>query len=482
MILSNLEPKKVFTFFEELSQIPRGSGNEKVVSDFLVEFAEKRNLEVIQDHVNNVIIKKTAAAGYEDVPAVILQGHMDMVCEKNNDTEFDFEKDPLNLKIVDDYITAEGTTLGADNGIAVAYAMAILDDNELQHPALEIVITTDEETGMTGASNIDMSQLKGKYLINCDNESEGTFIVGCAGGAKTTMNLPIEREMKTGLIAHIVIRGLKGGHSGEDINKNRGNSNKLMGRLLYDVSKELEISLDSVNGGSKDNAIPREMDAVLLLHSKEEKELKELILKWNKILKEEFSVSDPELHVEVTFEGENERSVMNQESLIKVIQMLMTLPSGIQTMSSDIEGLVESSLNLGVVITEEKVAKFILALRSSKKTRLNDMLVRLEIIAELFGGELVTRSSYPAWEYKRKSQLRELFIDTYKALYDREPNVKAIHAGLECGIFSKGMEGVDIVSLGPDMEDIHTPDERLSISSTARVYEFLVEVLKRMKK
>ncbi|WP_105618009.1 aminoacyl-histidine dipeptidase [Vallitalea okinawensis] len=480
MILSNLEPKKVFAFFEELSSIPRGSGNEKRVSDFLVDFAKNRSLEVIQDHVNNVIIKKPATKGYEKAPTVIFQGHMDMVCEKNNDTEFDFQKDPLNLKIVDDYITADGTTLGADNGIAVAYAMAILDDNELEHPSLEIVITTDEETGMTGASNIDLSQLKGKYLINCDNESEGTFIVGCAGGAKTTINLPIERVKEAGMVAHVAIRGLKGGHSGEDINKNRGNSNKLMGRILYDIAKELEVSLVSINGGSKDNAIPREMDAILLFHANEEQALKDLILKWNEILKGEFAVSDPELHVDVTFDGESDQSVMNQDSFKKVIQMLMTLPSGIQTMSSDIEGLVESSLNLGVVISKEEVVKFILALRSSKKTRLDDMLERLKIITELFGGEFITRGSYPAWEYKRESELRELFKDTYKALYNQEPNIKAIHAGLECGIFSKGMKDVDIVSLGPDMEDIHTPDERLSISSTARVYEFLVEVLKRM--
>lgn len=477
MILKDLKLGSVFQYFEELTQIPRGSGNEQAVSDFLVKFAKDRQLDVTQDKVNNVIIRKPATEGYENVPTVIIQGHMDMVCEKNGDTEFDFEKESLRLKIDGDYITAEGTTLGADNGIAVAYAMSILDDKSLKHPALEVVITTDEETGMTGASNIDMSELKGRYFINVDSESEGTFIVGCAGGTKVTIPLAIQRKEQRGLEVHFAVRGLKGGHSGEDINKNRGNANKIMGRLLQQVKGVMSLSLVSVDGGAKDNAIPREMDVKVLISGDKKDEIKSIVDAFDSVLKDEYAVSEPGLHLEVEFGEEKIEDAMTVESSHKVLQMITILPNGVQTMSAEIDGLVESSLNLGVVTTEEDKVNFILALRSSKKTRLDNIVDQLRMTAELLGAEFVIRGSYPAWEYKRDSKLRDIFVSTFKRKYNKEPGIRAIHAGLECGIFSKGLEGVDIVSLGPDMEDIHTPDERLHIESAARVYDFLVEAL-----
>lgn len=481
MVLSELQPKSVFEFFENLTQIPRASGNEKAVSDFLVAFAKERGLEVKQDGANNVIIKKPATPGYEDAPTVIIQGHMDMVCEKNGDTEFDFDKDPLNIKIDGEYITAEGTTLGADNGIAVAYAMAVLDDKSLQHPALEVVITTDEETGMTGADFIDASDLKGKYFINVDSESEGTFIVGCAGGTKVTLPVPISREEVTGTVMHIGVRGLKGGHSGEDINKNRGNANKLMNRLVRRLQEEVSLQFVSITGGAKDNAIPREADVKMVIDEKDIDQVKAIVADFEKVLQEEHATSEPSLSLECSVLGSETVKAMTLDSTKAVMNCLTLLPCGVQTMSAEIEGLVESSLNVGVVVTEEEEVKFILALRSSKKTRLDDIVSRLRVIASVLDSELIIRGAYPAWEFKRESPLRDIFMDTYRKKYDKEPGIRAIHAGLECGLFSEKMPGVDIISLGPDMEDIHTPDERLHIASAARVYEFLAEALAAIK-
>lgn len=480
MVLDQLQPKGVFQFFEKLTTIPRGSGNEQEVSDYLVSFAKERGFEYRQDEFNNVIIKKPGTAGYEELPAVILQGHMDMVCEKNNATEFDFEKEALKIKIDGDFITAEGTTLGADNGIAVAMSLALLDSKDVAHPPLEAVFTTDEETGMSGALGIKTDDLKGKYFINIDSETEGEFIVGCAGGQKTTIKLPAKyEEAEYEGSYRLTVGGLKGGHSGEDINKNRGNANKLMGRFLYALSKEVDFALANVKGGAKDNALPRE--CVAIIGTSDKSKLEELVSAWNDCFKQEYATSDP--HIALTVESvDPQTSFMSVETKEAVMDLLNLLPNGIQTMSPDIEGLVESSLNLGVVITGEETVDFILALRSSIKSKLVDVSNRLEMISKKYGAKYIVRGAYPGWAYRRDSALRDLFLKTYKEVYNKEASVRAIHAGLECGIFSEKLSEVDIIAIGPDMEDIHTPDERLSISSTARVYAFLVEVLKNMKK
>lgn len=480
MVLDQLQPAKVFSFFEKLTQIPRGSGNEQEVSNFLVDFAKKRSLEVRQDEYNNVIIKKEGTKGYENAPAVILQGHMDMVCEKNNDTAFDFETEGLKINIDGDWISAEGTTLGADNGIAVAISLALLDGDDYPHPPIEAVFTTDEETGMSGALGIDTSDLKGKYFINIDSESEGTFIVGCAGGQKTTVKLPCKfATMKESeAVYELAITGLKGGHSGEDINKNRGNANKVMGRLLYALSKEAAFKLINIQGGAKDNALPRECVATISLD--DQKRLKTFVEEWNGVFRNEYASTDSGIKVEFAV-GQRSKQAFCEDTKLSIIELMNVLPNGIQTMSPDIDGLVESSLNLGVITQEADTINFILALRSSVNSRIDDISNRLEIIAKKYDAEYIVRGEYPGWAFRRDSQLRDVFLKTYKGIYGVDAGIRAIHAGLECGIFSEKLGDVDIISLGPDMEDIHTPDERLNISSTKRIYEFLLEVLKNMK-
>ena len=352
-VLDNLQPKLVFKYFEEISQIPRGSGNEKGVSDYLLNFGKSLGLESIQDEALNIIIKKPATKGYENAPTVILQGHMDMVCEKNKGTNHDFEKDPLKLRIVDDYIYATDTTLGADNGIAVAYAMAILASDDVMHPALEVLITTDEETGMSGAMAVSPEHINGKILINLDNEEEGYLLVSCAGGIRTKGKLPVTREERTnGKAMQIKISGLKGGHSGMDIIKERGNSNKILGRILKHLLNNVQYSLCEMNGGSKNNAIPREAEAVIMVADGDLVKAKELVLEFAKLVKNELKAQDAGLNIEVQ-EVAAVSKVFTKESTEKAVNLLYLYPSGINSKSTEIEGLVESSTNLGVLTTTE---------------------------------------------------------------------------------------------------------------------------------
>ncbi|HHW67223.1 MAG TPA: aminoacyl-histidine dipeptidase [Epulopiscium sp.] len=483
MVLEGLEPKSVWQYFEEISQIPRGSGNEKRISDYLVEFAKKHQLEAIQDHALNVIIKKPGTPGYENAPAVILQGHMDMVCEKNKDTKHDFLKDPIHLKVNGDFIEAEGTTLGADNGIAIAYSFALLASEDIPHPPLEVVITTNEETGMEGAAELDASKLEGKILINMDSEAEGEFLVSCAGGARAHLVLKPEwiPGKKEGAVYSIQIRNLKGGHSGQEIDKGRGNANKMMGRILFDLQEKMSFNLISVNGGLKDNAIPREMDAIVQVSDNEVEKLTEVIDEWNEIFKNEYRTSDGDVNVRLELVRESTDEILSEETKRKVIDVLTLIPNGIQTMSMDMEGLVESSTNLGVVITDRESIQFISAVRSSVKTRKYAIINQIKRLADVVGAEFFTRGEYPAWQYTPHSKLRNLFAKIYEEKYGKKPSINAIHAGVECGFFAEKIEGIDMISIGPNMYDIHTPDERLSISSAKRTWEFLLAVLKEIK-
>ena len=481
--LKNLKPEAVFRYFAEMSEIPRGSGNEKAISDYLVNFAKKHDLEVIQDEVLNVIIKKPATKGYENAPCVILQGHMDMVCEKNKGTDHDFEKDALKLKIVDNYIYADNTTLGADNGIAVAYALAILEANDLEHPALEVLITSEEETGMGGAINLDPSHLKGEYLVNLDSEEEGYLLVSCAGGVRTKQTLSIVWEdADTNLTAYkIDITGLKGGHSGSDIIKQRGNSNKLMGRILSKLNDEIDYSIANVDGGAKMNAIPRECEAVILTDSKNEKILCETMENLNNTFKSELATSDPDVSIEVKKHEDKVEKVLSKETMTKLVSSLVLIPNGIKTMSMDIEGLVESSTNLGVVITHDNEITFESAVRSSVKSLKYNVINEMKCIANLLDCEFLADSDYPEWSYKADSKLREICQNVYNNKYNKEAKVVAIHAGLECGLLLEKMPHVDAISLGPDMFDVHTPGEHLDIDSTQRTYEYLLDILKNIK-
>lgn len=481
--ISQLKPQKVFQYFEEISKIPRGSGNEKAISDYLVNFAKTHGLEVIQDSAMNVIIKKGPTPGYENAPTVIIQGHMDMVCEKNKDTIHDFEKDPIQLRVVDDMLYATDTTLGADNGIAIAYALALLDSEDIPHPPIEVLMTVEEETGMGGAMAADPSHLQGSILINIDSEEEGKLLVSCAGGIRTRQILPILWESpKAGWIPYAIrIRGLKGGHSGMEIDKERGNANKLMGRILNDLSDAFAFGIAEINGGSKMNAIPRECDAVLCIDPNNIQLLENKVSGWDQIFKNELRVSDPEVTVKLEKMQSLPAKVFSKETADKAIASLVLIPNGVQSMSMDICGLVESSTNLGVVVTDEKEIRFESAIRSSVRSLKYKILDEAKMIAKILGCELVADSDYPEWAYNPDSKIRPLFQKVYKEMFGKESEIIAIHAGVECGLFKEKMEHLDMISFGPDLYDVHTPNEHLSISSTERTWEYLLAVLKEIK-
>lgn len=483
-ILKDLKLKSVFSFFEELSEIPRCSGNDKLASDYLVDFAKKRNLEVIQDEAANVIIKKAGTKGYENAPTVILQGHMDMVCEQNEGTNHDFTCEPIKLRIKDDMIYATGTTLGADNGIAIAYSLALLDSKDIPHPPLEILVTTEEETGMEGAIRLDGNNLKGKILINMDAEEEGVFLVSCAGGLRNRVSIPVKRESvpKDLLTYNLKIRGLRGGHSGIDINQQRGNANKLMGRILNTMNRESDIRLVQISGGSKMNAIPREADAKILIDGKLVEDLNKIVKQWNDIFKNELKSSDPDVVVELKNADENNGEAFTHESTDKIIQAIMLIPNGVQTMSMEIEGLVQSSTNMGVVTTTNDCVLLESATRSSIKSLKYEVTDRIDAMTKALGGKSENGAEYPEWEYNPNSQIREVFKRVHTNEYGKEPQITAIHAGLECGLLSEKLgKDVDMIALGPDMYDVHTPDEHLNIPSTERTWDFLCSVLKEIK-
>ena len=481
-ILQSLEPKEVFEYFEEISNIPRGSGNEKGISDYLLNFGKSLGLESIQDKALNVIIKKPGTKGYENAPTVIIQGHMDMVCEKNNGVEHDFEKDPLKLRIVDDYIYATDTTLGADNGIAVAYAMAILASNDIPHPPIEVLITTDEETGMSGAMAINKEHIDGKILINLDNEEEGYLLVSCAGGIRSTATLNIEKQdVKDKKLVKISISGLKGGHSGMDIIKERGNSNKILGRVLKGLSKEVEFNIVKLNGGSKNNAIPREAEAVITINSSDEKTVIDVIRNWNDIIGNELRTQDSGLKIEALSIDDKEEKEFTDESTKKVVDLLYIYPNGINSKSVEIDGLVESSTNLGVLTTSDTAVEFDSAIRSSVPSLKEEIVLRSKTIVELFGGEFTTTADYPGWEYNPDSKIREICQKVHKDLYGNEAKIVAIHAGVECGLFNEKLGDLDMISFGPNLYDVHTPDEHMSISSVRNCYEYLKAILKEIK-
>ncbi|MGL5642920.1 MAG: aminoacyl-histidine dipeptidase [Paraclostridium sp.] len=479
-VLNDLQPSLVFKYFEEISQIPRGSKNEKAISDYLRNFGESLGLETIQDESLNIIIRKPATPGYENAPGVVLQGHMDMVCEKNKSTNHDFMKDPIKLRIDGDYIYATDTTLGADNGIAVAMGLAILASNDIAHPALEVLVTVDEEAGMTGAMELDGSLVKGKYILNLDSEEEGHLLVSCAGGVTALSTLPVDFiKPETPRKAYLLeIKGLLGGHSGMDIIKQRGNANKLLGRLLNSLHVDFDIA--KVEGGSKNNAIPREADCVIMVNNDQTDEFLTHLKEITNTFKHELSTSDPGLEIVCT-ETTTPESILDSTSKNRVIKMLNLMPNGVQTMSMDIENLVESSTNLGVLRTTDSTVTFECAVRSSVKSLKEDITDRMNLLISEFGGSMQLISDYPAWEYTKNSDLEKMCIEAYKNITGKEPIIMALHAGLECGLLLDKMPHAEAISFGPNMYDVHTPNEHLSISSTENTWNYLVEVLKSMK-
>ncbi|WP_132996177.1 aminoacyl-histidine dipeptidase [Sporanaerobacter acetigenes] len=481
--LENLKPERVFYYFEELTKIPHCSGEEKEISDYLANFAKEHNLDFIQDEALNVIIKKPGTKGYENLPTVVLQGHMDMVCEKDVNVCHDFSRDPLELKVDGDFISAKNTTLGADNGIAVAMCLAILESEDIPHPPLEVLATTSEETGMNGANGLDPQNIQGKILINIDSEEEGKLLVSCAGGERDRIEIPIlwENRSENTSVYALKVTGLKGGHSGMEINEGRGNANKLMGRLLYEIGKQIDIRLANIEGGAKTNAIPRSAKSVLVIGSDEESILKEIAIKMDSQFKNELMSVDANVEIVVEKMSTEVPKVFSKETTEKAIATLMLVPNGVQTMSREIKGLVESSNNLGVVNTLDESITFESSIRSSVRSLRENISNQMAIIAEILGGKWKNYSAYPEWEYKENSYIREVFQKVYREQFGKELEIAAIHAGLECGLFNEKFENMDMVSFGPNMYGVHTPDEKLSISSTERTWNLLVGVLKEIK-
>ena len=476
-VLGNLEPKSVFGYFEDICKIPHGSGNMDKISQFCVDFAKEHGLEYIQDDMKNVIIIKDATPGYEEVEPLILQGHLDMVCEKRPDKEKDFLTEGIDVCTDGENIWADGTTLGGDNGIAVAYGLALLADKELQHPRLEVVLTVDEETGLYGAEAIDMSILKGKKLINLDSEEEGIFTVGCAGGLTLACDIPMFTEEADGEVYELKVTGLLGGHSGAEIHKGRGNSNVILGRVLLAIGQKIGFEIIKMEGGSKDNAIPRNSVAEILVGAEDVKKLEELVKEQEAILKNEFHASDAGVALELAAKGMATVEVLDATSKVSALHALNNIPNGIQAYSMDIEGLVETSLNMGIMTQDSESLKMSFAVRSSIESAKHYLTDRVLLFVDMLGGNCEIKGDYPGWAYNPKSDLRETFIKVYREMYASEPVVEAIHAGLECGLFTKKIDGLDSISIGPNMHNVHTSEETLEVGSVQRTWEFLCRVI-----
>lgn len=467
-VLAHLQPARVMHYFEEICAIPHGSGNTKPISNYCVGIAEKLGLACCQDDLNNVIIRKPGTPGYEDHPTVILQGHLDMVCEKEPSSDFDFATDGIRLLVEGDILTADGTTLGGDDGIAVAMVLAILEDKELPHPPLEALFTTDEETGMFGAIGLDVQQLKGRTLINIDSEEESTLTVGCAGGARANLTCPLNRVPVTAPCWQITVDGLIGGHSGCEIDKGRLNASVLMGQFLTTLPAGWQLI--SVAGGLKDNAIPRQCVCTVAAAADPTP------------LAQDFATThrvdtDPDLSLTVA-PAPDALTAADAASSARAAAFLATVPNGIQGMHPHLEGLVETSLNLGILTTEQDHITASFAVRSSDGAKKQALLDTLKDFAASFGGTYEDHSHYPAWEYRTESHLRDVMVDVYTRQKGHEPIVSVIHAGLECGLFSEKMPDLDAVSCGPDMWDAHTTRERISIASIQRTYAYVCAVLK----
>jgi len=473
--LAGLQPASVFGYFEKLCSYPHGSGNTKAISDYLVSFAIAHGIRYEQDDLNNVIFYQEGTCGYEDHDPVILQGHMDMVCDHDEDCTIDMDREGLDVTHDGTDVFAKGTTLGGDNGIAVAYAMALLADKTIPHPPLEVIITVDEETGMFGAAGIDLSRLKGRTMINLDSEEEGIFTVSCAGGARGTIHLPLERRVVYGPCVKLTVDGLQGGHSGVEIHKNRANANKVLGELLSRVQKLMPFCITKLQGGAKDNAIPRSASVSLVMLGMQAERINDIAAQLQQEIREQYDEPDAVIY------GDNLDALggnaLTSECTAKVIALLNAAPNGVQSWSQDIEGLVQTSLNLGVVRMDEELT-LTFAVRSSVNQEKRDLLGKLGELAAFYEGNYTEVGNYPAWEYKKESRLRDIMIPVFTQMFGKQPEVVAIHAGLECGLLSEKLPGLDCVSIGPDMQDIHTSREKLNIASTKRTWEYLLAVLK----
>lgn len=473
--LAGLEPASVFDYFEQICAIPHGSRNTRQISDYLVAFAKAHDLRWIQDEANNVILFADGTCGMENCDPVILQGHMDMVCEKDAGCAIDMAAQGLDVTHDGQCVYARGTTLGGDDGIAVAYALALLADRSIAHPPLEVIVTVDEEIGMLGAGVIDLSGLKGRTLINLDSEDEGVFTVSCAGGASAVLSLPVERRTVYGPCVRLSVDGLQGGHSGVEIHKNRANANKVMGELLSRVQQLMPLCLTSLSGGAKGNAIPRSCQAVAVAMGIHLERINAIAAQLQAEIREQYDEPDAVVQAfDVDALGGNSLSA---ESTARVIGLLCAAPNGVQAWSRDIEGLVQTSVNLGIVKLGERFSATF-SVRSSVNREKQELLEQLKTLANFYEGAYSQTGEYPAWEYRKDSRLRDTMVQVYTRMFGKAPKVMAIHAGLECGVLGEKLPGLDCVSIGPQMHNIHTSREKLEIASTERTWRFLLEVLK----
>lgn len=478
--ITGYKPEKLFHFFEDISAIPRGSANEKAISDYLVAFAEERNLWYHRDALFNVIIKKPASAGAKEKPAVMLQGHTDMVCEKLAGVAHDFTTDPLDLIIKDGVLSANGTTLGGDNGAAIACMLAILDDDTLTHPALECVFTTQEEIGLNGAEALDKSLLSARTMINLDSEDEGVATVSCAGGLRFALTRPITRSKKEGMLLHLEATGLLGGHSGTDINKEHQNANLLMARMINHLFHNTDALLVDFNGGTKDNAIPRETSATLFYSDEvAAKNAKNLALALSADFSSEICPYEPAFQFLVSTEN-GTADVISAEDGKAFITAMCLAPNGVQFRNMNLDGFTVTSLNLGIAATDETSASLVFAPRSSVATLMSALKEKLCLLAETFGFEVSMHGEYPGWSFAEVSPIRDVFVQSYKELFHDDLKIEAIHAGLECGLFSDAIPGLDAIAVGPTIRGCHTPDEHLPLDSFERFYELLTDVLKKL--
>ncbi len=474
--LAGLEPAPVWGYFEKLCSMPHGSGNTKIISDYLVSFAREHGIRCRQDELNNVVMFQDGTPGYENHDPVILQGHMDMVCEKDADSPICFETDGLDITHDGSCVFANGTTLGGDDGIALAYALALLADPGIPHPPLEVIFTVDEETGMYGAAGVDVSDLKGRTLINIDSEEEGVFTVACAGGARVNLAMEAKRHAVYGPCIRLTVDGLAGGHSGVEIDKGRANANKVMGQFLDLIRKRMPLCLTALEGGSKDNAIPRSCTASLVAMSMELEQINGIAQELQEKIRREYNEPDAVISADnLDALGGNALSTQDTD---RVIGLLCATPNGIQAMSPSMPGLVQTSLNLGICKLHSDSLRVSFSVRSSVNAEKQALVRKLEELAGLYGFTFDSTGHYPAWEYKEDSRLRDTMVQVYRKCYGAEPAVVSIHAGLECGLLGEKLPGLDAVSIGPEMHDIHTSRERLGIASTQRVWGFLQEVLK----
>ena len=479
MIL-DYEPKKVFNFFEKICSIPHGSGNISLISDYLVEFANERGLDVKRDESGNVIIFKAGTQGYEQAEPVILQGHMDMVAVKEAWVTKDMSKEGLDLETDDDFISAKGTSLGADDGIAVAYMLAILDSEDIKHPPIEALFTVDEEIGMLGATALDCSTLKGKKLLNIDSEDEGVFTVSCAGGAIAKCILPYRMEPVVSSVVEIRIEGFKGGHSGSEIIAESANANIVMGRILLNLFQNIGMRLMILNGGEKDNSIPVLSECAIAVHSDQKDNAIRIRNETFEEVKDEYKYTDPDLRVITNAMEEGVADAFTSNASLAAVVMLSNFPNGVQKREPGMDNQVRTSLNLGKIRTEQETLEFTFLVRSSKESEKRYLIEKLKSITEIFGGSVEVSGNYPGWEYRSESKLRDILVQEYVDLFGKQPRVEGIHAGLECGIFAGKIKDLDVVSIGPQMYDIHTTRERLSIASTQRTWKLILNTLEKI--